>query len=225
MAQDFDPPSINPANLGSMAGAVQFILTKFLQRTDDMLPAMVVAYDRSTNRARVQPLINFVTTGNKQVSRAQVASIPVLQMGGGGYLISFPINTGDLGWIKANDSDISLFLQGLSQSPPNTARLHTFEDALFIPDSMFKQVVINPEDADAVVLQSTDGSVRIALHAASVKITAPLITLDTPNVKATGNITADGDIVAKGGVGAPISLHSHLHGGVMPGSGDTGTPI
>ena len=214
----FSPASISPAAMGDLLGTVGFILTKQLQRTDDMLPAMVLAYDRSTNQASVQPLIAIVTTDNIQVQRSLVPSIPVMQTGGGGFVFSWPIKPGDLGWIKANDSDISLFKQSFANSPPNTARLHSFEDAVFIPDSMMRAVTIDPDDADAVVLQSLDGSVKISLSAGNVKINATTITL-TGNVNVTGNIHATGDIVA-----GTISLEHHTHSGVTTGGGNTGVP-
>src|SRR4051794_9047919 len=100
---DSSPPSHNPADNDSMAGMLRLALTKFLQNTDDMLPPRVISSDRATNRASVQPLIAMVTTDNVQISRSQLASVPVLQLGGGDCLLSFPLNSGDLGWIKAND--------------------------------------------------------------------------------------------------------------------------
>jgi len=236
------PPSGNLADSDTLQGVLKFAFTKFLQKTDDMLPAQVLAYDRATNRASVQPLIRFVTTKNEVVSRSQIASVPVLQLGGGGFVLSFPIKAGDLGWIKANDRDISFFKKNYTNSSPNTQRKHSFEDAMFIPDSMMKQVVIDPEDAENVVLQNLAGTVRIALWADKVKITAPEIVLDTPLTTITGalisgtnpeygqtaefngTISTTQDVTAKGGGSVAVSLHNHTHGGVQTGGGDTGVP-
>ena len=63
-------PSKNPANDGSPVGMMRTILEKFLQNVDDMLPATIVAYDRASNRAQVQPLMFVVTTEGKRVQRA-----------------------------------------------------------------------------------------------------------------------------------------------------------
>ena len=174
MTAGYYPPSLNPASRGDFAGIVRFILTKWLQKTDDMMPATVVSYNRTTNRAVVQPMISIVDTKNNVIQRGVVSSVPVLQLGGGGFVISCPLNVGDLGWIKASDRDISLFLQFLKNSPPNTGRLHSFEDGMFIPDTMFKNVVINSEDEGNLVLQSDDGTVPAWLygHQAKVKVTA-----------------------------------------------------
>jgi hypothetical protein len=201
MAENHSPPSIDPAIRNDAAGTLRFIMQKFLQGVDTMLPARVVAYDRETNRARVQPLIAMLTTDGRAQTRAQVASVPVLQLGGGGFVISFPIQTGDLGWIKAADRDISLFLQSYNESPPNTNRLHTFEDGWFIPDTMMRQVEIQSGDENSLTIQSLDGSTRIVMGNGSIDIFSETLTHNGRNIGST-----------------------HTHDGVMPGGGDTGPP-
>jgi len=168
----FSPFSNNPANNDSLSGVLRLVLRKWTQYLDDMMPAQVIAYDRTTNRAQVQPLIIAVTTTGLNITRAQVASVPVLQPGGGGFFSGFPINTGDLGWLKANDRDISLFKQGYQSAPPNTKRQHSFEDALFIPDIM-TGYTIAAEDASNAVWQNKAGSVCISLWSSQIKATAP----------------------------------------------------
>ncbi len=228
------PPSRNQAMDGTLFGVLELFRAKFLQSTDDMLPAKVIAYDRATNRAQIQPLIVMVNTLNEQINRAQIASVPVLQIGGGGFVMSFPIKTGDLGWIKANDRDISFFLKTYANSAPNTQRKHSFSDAVFIPDSFMKDVTINEEDDDNLVIQSLDGSVRIALWDNQVKITAPAIILDTATTTCTGELIVDGDITSSTGditatmgdvLAQSVSLHNHIHSGVTTGGGTTGAPV
>lgn len=214
-----------------------FVLKKFLQSVDDMLPGIVIAYDRASNRATVQPLIAMVTTDNIQKNRDQVASIPVFQYGGGNCMLSFNINPGDLGWIKASDRDISLFLTSYKNSSPNTQRLHNFSDSLFFPDIM-RNYTINAEDDGNAVLQTTDGTVRVALWPNKLKMTAPEILADTPTFTITGILnvqnvngvstasTINGSIHTTGDVIAnTVSLEHHVHSGVMPGGGNTGQPV
>jgi hypothetical protein len=170
---DYAPPSRNPADNDTLTGLLKLALTKALQNTADMLPAKVIAYDRATNRAQVQPLISVVTTANRVVPRAQVASVPVFQYGGAGFVLSFPVRPGDTGWLKANDRDISLFKQTGGQATPNTARLHDFADAMFFPDTLLSGVTIAGEDAANAVFQNLAGTVKIALWSDLVKILAP----------------------------------------------------
>lgn len=198
------PPSIDPADQHSMSGLLKAVLTKFLQSVDDCLPCTVSAV-KGRNRVSVQPVIMMGTTDGLKVSRARIPSVPILNMGAGGFVLSFPVKPGDFGWLKASDRDISLFLQGLKEEWPNTRRMHSFQDAFFIPDVM-RQWTLAGEDADRAVLQSVDGTVRVAIGNDRIKMTAPLIELQTPLVHASGDITADGHVTGNG-----IVLDTHEH--------------
>lgn len=226
MTDNFNSSSFDPSMRDDLSGTMRYVLTKWLQNTDDMLPAKVIAYDRTLNRASVQALISVVTTNNTIVQRPVIASIPVLQLGGGGFVLSFPIQSGDIGWIKASDRDISLFLQSIKSSggvisPPNTVRKHSFEDAMFIPDTMFKTVTIAGEDANHVVLQSLDGTTKIAMGNGTIKILAPTsMSITTPTLTVNGEVVATGNVTGQG-----TSLHTHVHSGVTTGGGNTGSPV
>lgn len=208
-------PSGNPADEDSLAGVFRTVLTKFLQQTDDMLPAVVIAYDRVKNRATVHPQVMMGTTDGSKVSRAQIAEVPVLNIGGGGFVLSFPIKPGDFGWIKASDRDISLFLQGLQEEWPNTKRMHSFQDGLFIPDVM-KAWTLDGADQERAVLQSTDGATRIAIGADTVEITtsgAFKVTAASIDLN-SGTLTHNGVNVGD----------DHTHDNVENGPGNTGGP-
>lgn len=206
-------PSVDPANNDTLAGVFQFALIKWLQRTNDMLPAKVIAFKPASATSpalvQVQPMVNTVGTSGLQTQQAQFPEIPVLSMGGGGFIMYFNLKPGDLGWIKANDRDISLFMQSLQVSPPNTNRMHSFSDGIFIP-GVLMQYLINPEDAGNMVLQSLDGTVKISLGNTKIKIAAPTVEIDgqaaiianspiqvtmtTPLLLVNGNIAATGTI-------------------------------
>jgi hypothetical protein len=239
------PPSIDPANDDSLLGMANTILKKFLQRVDDMLPAKVVSYDRDANTATIQPMVAMLTTDGAQVARAQIAAVPVLLLGGGGHMLSFNLKPGDFGWLKASDRDISMFLQSWSAGPPNTVRLHSFEDSMFIPDAM-RGYTINPEDDTNVVLQTLDGKYRIAVFDSKIKITADQSFVEIDDAMVTiqaVQINLNGNVSSNGGPGTPnltltaansinlsaptITLNgrnwdTHVHTGVQPGSGNSG---
>lgn len=202
MADDHANPSRDPANDDSLLGFARQVLDKFLQGVDDMLPARVVSYDRATNRAVVVPMVKLLTTDNRQITRAQFASVPVLQLGGGGFVLSTNLKAGDLGWLKANDRDISLVLQAYKDNAPNTLRKHSFADAVFIPDAM-RGITTAGGEAENFTLQSLDGSVRVSLGASSVNIVAPgaSIKLSASGIEMTGPVTING-----------IVFNSHVHG-------------
>jgi len=185
----------DPSVKDNLAGTLQFVLNKFLQSVDGMLPAQVIAYNRVTapNLVQVQPLIYIVTTDNSTVTRPQIASVPLFTGGGGGFFISFNLKPGDLGWIKANDRDISLFLQSYTATKPNTLRKKNFADAVFYPDIM-RGFTIAPEDLTGLVISSIDGTVKIVLSEGMITMTAPLITMNTALLQVNGNIAATGTI-------------------------------
>jgi hypothetical protein len=215
-----NPPSVDPANQDSLLGMIQSCYDKQLSATDDMLPARVIAFDRAANRVQVQPLIRMVTTSGQSVSRAQIASLPVVQMGGGGMVMLFNLSPGDLGWIKANDRDVSLFLQSGGESNPNTYRKHKFEDAVFIPD-VVRGWTLASEDAANAVLQTTDGSVRIALWPDRVKVTAGEASMTITNA---GTTFSGAVSMPDGATIGGIAFGTHKHTGVQTGSGTSGGP-
>ena len=227
--------SRDAANDDSLLGTFRVVLRKFLQGTDDMLPAMVQAYDRKTNLARVQPLIQMIDTEGQPHNRDVVGNVPVLLIGGGTFFLSFNLPAGSLGWIKANDRDISLFLQNFVNDRPNTNRLHTFSDAVFIPDIMTGYTIAG-EDSEAAVLQNQTGTVRISLNASRIKMTAPAVeivttgqtsinagtaTINASTLTVTANTAITGTLENNGvNVG---STHTHAQGEDSAGNSERNT--
>jgi hypothetical protein len=237
--------SQDPADGGSLAGVIRFVFNKLLQGVDAMLPARVVSYDRQNNVATVQPLIQVIGTSGRGTGRAILARIPVLALGGGGFVINFPLKPGDLGWIEASDRDISLFVQGLSEAKPNTVRMHAFSDGRFVPDIFRKYSIVDEGD---MVIQTTDGQTKVVLRSDSVFVKAPNdITLDsggTVNIRAGSKIglqapqiAIEGNLSMSGGSASiesdTLNIESvttiegrpfmgHGHSGVTTGGGNTG---
>lgn len=239
---DNAPPSQNPADDGTMSGMLRSVFGKLLQGLDDMLPATIISYDRKKNRAMVQPMIAMVTTDNARVTRAQIASVPVLNIGGGNYVLSFNLKAGDPGWIKASDRDISLYLQNQQEEQPNTRRMHSFEDGLFIPDVMTRYQ-IDAEDEEHAVLQTLDGKTRLAVWPNKIKITAVQgLEVDGP-LKVTGITTLENTLTVSGATALESTLEvagrtqlvggadvqnkpyeAHWHGGIARGEHQSNGP-
>lgn len=210
--------SKNPANNDSLVGVFNEVLRKFSQNTDDMLPASVLNYDRTTNRADVMPLIQLVDTDGMVYNRAAFSNVPVLLLGGGEFFVSFNLPQGSLGWIKANDRDLSLFLQEFVNNRPNTNRLHTFEDAMFIPDIM-TGYTINSEDSSAALIQNKAGTVRISLTDARIKMTAPQIEINAPQsvINATTSLTINSPSTTITGDSMEVTTGTLTHNSVNVG--------
>lgn len=228
-------PSRDAADDGSLPSILSAWLKGYIRdNLDDMLPAVVVSYDDDSNRATVRPLVMLGTTDGQKVSRAPLSSVPVFRFGGGGFFMRFPLKPGDFGWIKANDRDVSLVFQRNGEEDwPNTERLHNFSDSMFFPDTM-SGWQIDGENTEALVIQSMDGSVCVALHDGKLTFTAPEAEFNIPETTWTGNVTHVGDLARTGGGtssgslshNGPLTLdgtlvNDHDHGGVQPGGSRT----
>ncbi len=235
---DAQIPSKDPADEGTLAGAFRSIFGKMLQNVDGMLPAVVLAYDRASNTATVRPLVSVLTTGNETVPRAQIAQVPVLALGGGGFVINFPLKAGDKGWVEASDRDISLFRQRGDEAQPNSLRVHSFSDGRFIPDLYGAFTVAAEDESAAMVIQSTDGTVKIALDPDGVRIKAPTVKIEAETLltlKAAALFLDVPNSYGPAGPGTPVVLSNdatigsitfgtHKHTGVQIGGSNTGNP-
>lgn len=225
MAADLqNKPVVNraPGEENSLSATLEAVFGMHGLKTDKLIPAQVIDFDRANNVATVQPMIMLLDVSDNTRPRKAIASVPVLSIGGGGFHISFPLKKGDLGWILAADRDIGLFMQSLQMSRPNTLRKHAFSSSWFIPD-VFRQYTINGADSANMVLQTADGSTRISIGQGTVTITAPtLVKIDTPtanfthDVNITGNLTVTGATVVNGGFDASGSGSGSGHNVTLP---------
>lgn len=186
-------PSLDPADNDTLKGTFRTAFRKLMQGTDGMLPCKVIAATADRKYVTVQPMVSVVATDGTVTQRAQITQVPVLQMGGGNYVLSFPVAADDLGWILANDRDISAYIQTSEATPPNTGRMQNFSDAVFIPDKA-RQWSLDGGDADAAVWQSLDGTIKVAVSEGSITLKHPTtVIIDSPLSAFVGEIqVADG---------------------------------
>lgn len=219
-------PNRNVANTGSLPGTLRDALEKWLRGdVDDMLPARVVSYNRVTNRAVIKPLVMVGTTDGAKISRASIPNIKVFRFGGGGYFMSFPLQAGDFGWLKANDRDISLVMQSKGgEDWPNTKRIHSFSDAMFFPDTI-KDWVISGGNMSGAVFQSLDGTRSIALNADSIDIVAPSVNMTVTTLTVNGDVAIVGSSLTHNGINVG-DTHVHEGSPTAPDGpvSDTGAP-
>lgn len=210
-------PSRKGADESDLAGVLRGAIRKEMQAQDGMLPVEVVSYDRATNRATLKHLVQMLGSDGEKVDRAQIASIRVLQPGNGAYSVSLPIKPGDKGWIMAGDRDISLFQQDVDKpDAPNTDRMHSFQDGLFVPDAM-KNGAAPAGEEDRVVIGANGGSAYISFDESGLYFTAPGVKF---------SITAAGFQFDGGTVRHNVKNigDTHTHGGIVPGADNTLVP-
>lgn len=218
MSENQDPGR-NPADDGDFTGVLRNAIRKEMQNFDGMMPVEVVSYDRATNRATVKHLIQMQGSNGEKVDRAQIASIRVIQPGNGAFSISLPIKPGDKGWLMAADRDLSLFQQDINKiDAPNTRRMKSFQDGVFMPDAMgLGDVPGGAPESDRVVIGSNGGSAYMSFDDAGFYFTAPGVTV---SITAAG-LEINGGMVKHNGTNIG---DDHVHTGVIPGAGLTGAP-
>lgn len=199
----------NDTRNDTLEGVLLELVDSIMRRAEVQLPCTVIRVSADRRRVTVRPLIRIVGRDGSTLQRDTIDGVPVYQAGAGDLLMSFPVKTGDVGWIMANDRDISLFKQSYGDSAPGTARMHSFSDSVFVPDLM-TNFQIAAEDAAAVVLQNRSGSVKIALDQNQIRIVngTSRVEINPTNVIINGaTITQAGDVVTAAGV----SLNNHYH--------------
>lgn len=81
-----------------------------------------------------------------------------------------------------------------------------------------------PQDGDpTIVFDAPDSAVTVNSKTATIKADTS-VTIDTSSTTVTGDLTVSGTITGTEVMAGVIPLSTHVHPGVMPGSGTTGTP-
>ena len=186
-------PSHNPADENTLDGLNNVLIDKISMGIQCVIPAIVQSYDKTTNRAIVKPAITGVASQGQKIPKEPYIDIPVLNLSGGGFVLSFPIKQGDSGWLIASDRDISIFKQSLEETAPNTFRKHRFEDGFFIPDKINN----TPTKGSSLIIQNSTGTVSIELTETGVNITG--LTDVTGNTTITGNTFVVGSLTVSTG--------------------------
>lgn len=210
-------PSRNPADDTTLAGVIKLAVEKQMQQYDGMMPVEVVAYDRATNRATVKHLVQMQGSNGEKVDRAPVSSVRVYQPGNAAFSMSLPIKPGDKGWLMAADRDISTFQQDISRiDAPNTRRMRSFADGLFMPDSM-NMGDVPAGESDRVVIGSVGGNSILSFDDTGFYFTVG---------GTTWSLTAAG-FHQEGGTmshGSKNIGNTHTHGGIVTGGNHTAVP-
>lgn len=177
-------PSYNPADMTTTAGMLDYIYRCNSMATENCMPAIVESYDRKKNVVTVKPCINITAATGETIERESITAT-VMSICGGKFIMNFPLEKGDTGWLITADRDISLFREQRKVINANTNRIHSIEDSFFIPDRV-NDFKLEAEDEKNLVIQNLDRNIKISLGEKEIKI----ITGAKP--KENGNSSKDG---------------------------------
>ena len=197
-------PSNNPADSNTLDGLNNTLIDKIFLNLKKVCPGIIQSYDRQTNRAVVKPAITGIASQGQKVPKENLVNIPVLNLSGGGVVLSFPIKQGDTGWLIAADRNISIFKQNLVESAPNDYRKHCFEDSFFIPDKIND---LNILDNDSFIIQTIDGETSSSLKENLLNLIATAI-----NLTGATTITGDTSITGTTAITGSLTVSSAADG-------------
>jgi len=161
----------------------------------------------------VQIMVNQVDGVGKKTDHGTIYGIAVSRnQGGGNAIINDPV-IGDVGFMSVADRDISaLKSNDGKQSNPGSKRRHS------LSDGVYQRGMLNPNNPDQFVHFRSDGITLADKNGNILEFNAGGI------IKITGTLHVTGDVVAGFGAGS-VSLLNHLHSGVVPGGGNTASPV
>ncbi|MDY4387905.1 Gp138 family membrane-puncturing spike protein [Pectobacterium aroidearum] len=191
--------------------------------------------------------------GNKESNPLPLlVDVPVVFPHGGGCTLTFPVSPGDECLIIFADRCIDFWWQSGGIQEPVSDRMHSLSDAFVIVGPQSQAKKISGISTSAAQLRTDDGAAFIEVaagHNITVttqgKLTASAqggTEITSPSIVLNGNVTINGNLsqgmgdsggtaTMKGPVNVTNdvtaggkSVIGHTHGGVQPGSGNTGAP-
>jgi len=217
--------------------ASDFQIRQALMRINTAEPVVVQAVDTAARTVDVLPLVRIVGGGGDAIDQSQLFELPYLRIQGGANAVIIDPQPGDVGLAVYAMRDVEAFKASPGQPVnPGSARVYDKGDGFYLGGFLN----VAPER----YLRITDDGVEIEgvasikAHGQTVTVTADSrITLDAPVVEVTGILQQTGDngggsssfrggFTNTGGqiTSNGVTLETHTHNGVQPGSGNTGGP-
>ena len=181
----------------------------------------------------VQPLVSSVDGDGQIWAHGIIYNVPYMRIQGGSNGVILDPAVGDIGIATVCDRDISTVKNTGAVSAPGSNRKNDMSDMVYL------MTIIGAAPSQYIQFNSSGITIlsptKVKINAPNVeinagtecKITAPTITLNgavnqTSGAAATfsGSMNVTGDVTAAG-----TSVHTHKHGGVTTGGGQTGTPV
>lgn len=200
-------------------GSMRFVILSMLLRMQTFTVVRVEAVSNNGEVAaagtvNVRPLVQTAQADGTSIPHEIIYGVPYMRVQGGTNAIILDPQVGDVGVVAFCSRDISGVKAKPNSAhggPPSSARAYDWADAIYLGVVMWGI----PEN---YVRFPADGSIEL-VSPVKVRIAAPAIELDGP-VTATSTIDAVGNVTGQG-----TSLHTHKHGGVTTGGGQTGMPV
>lgn len=125
------------------------------------LPARVVSFNAADNTVQVEVMINQVLKDGEPSELPLLVDVPVQFPRGGGFVLTFPISSGDEGLVVFSERCIDGWWQTGEKAVPMEKRIHDYSDAFFIPGVSSVPNAVPDIAMDGVSMRTVDNSTFI----------------------------------------------------------------
>ena len=230
-----------PSDFTTEMAQIQLMIKSAMSGVRTSMPVQVVKVTNTGGLSPIgyvdlQPLVNLVDASGNAIKHAVVHNAPYMRIQGGANGIIIDPVVGDIGIALICDRDISTVKNTSGISAPGSNRKFDISDMVYLSTIIgqaptqyiqFNSAGITIHSPTKVTISAPnveiDGSSQIALNAPTIVLNGAIQQGSgsfAGNAVFGGSITATGDVTGNG-----TSLHSHKHGGVQTGSGQTGVPV
>ena len=233
-------PQTNYGDANRQAFAIQQLLSRMQTATLVRVDAVSNAGELSpVGFVDVTPLVNQVDGNGIPTEHVTIFNIPYFRLQGGANAIILDPQIGDIGVCVFASRDISKVKATKGKANPGSPRMYAYSDGMYL-GGMLNGTPTQYVDFSAVGIRIHSPTL-VKLDAPSVQIDGGTsVTVNTPTFTVngltvlnggmqqtgggaatfSGSITATGDVIGQG-----TSLHTHVHGGVVAGGSNTGSPV
>jgi Phage protein Gp138 N-terminal domain len=230
---------IQTERINDFEESLRLALKGFAANLWTAVPGIVKSYTPSGNTAgtcTVQPSVQAVVTAQdgtqSAVTLPVLIAVPVVYMGGGSMVTTYPIQDGDEALVVFSSRCIDAWWQSGGVQPQAELRMHDLNDGFAIIGPRSLARAIPNVSTTTAQFRSLDGTTYFEVATGGV---ANVVAPNGVNIK--GPVSIDGAVTITGNVGVTgtvtateegtfnsIEVSQHMHTGVTTGGGTSGPP-
>lgn len=214
--------------LNELVQSCKDMMSETINEIHTVIPGKIVSYDPEKNLAKILPTGKYRKPDKTTIDYPQVSDVPVYLIQGSGQdaTIVYPIKPDDGCLLFFSEQALDYWMTGAESE--NDLRFDLTNAIAVVgmcvkPNKYIKKAC----DENAIIIDKEDDT-RITMKKDFIEMKRDpnkiIISKDkvdiTGNVYIHGNVYVDNDVFGE----SRVSLVNHIHGGVMPGSGNTSNP-
>lgn len=209
----------------SETGRRDFQIEQWMKHVHTALPVRVVnvfpevpgdvAGDK-TGFVHVKLMIEQMDNDGNKIDTDIVYNLPYFRVQGGTCAVVVDPQIGDLGFAVFCERDISIFKRTRNAALPESNRMFTQSDGLYVGGILNKppKIYVHLHPEKGVIIETDEKNLTLNCGKDCGVTIKGKQTVNCDLTDHSGNIIIDG-----------ISFVDHVHKDVMPGSGNTGVPV